>query len=102
MFFVIAEEPSAGLNKHELSLKKETKEASTQTDDFHGGDSDVEHPLFESLLQRLQEIVETELTLPAQSWENSPALELHVHEADSSESSGSECHDMEIGHCCNQ
>ena len=97
--FVIAEEPSAGLNKHELFSKKETKDSSSQTDNFHGGYSDGEHPLLESLLHALQEIVETELTLPAQSWENSPALELHVHETDSHESSGS---DMEIGHCCNQ
>ena len=82
-----------------MSLKKETKEASSQTDDFHGDDSDGEHPLFESLLQGLQEIVQTGLTPPTQSWENSPALELHEHETDSSESSGSESHDEEIGHC---
>ena len=97
--FVIAEEPSAGLNKHELSSKKETKDSGSQTDDFCGGDLDGEDPLFESLLQGLQEIVQTGMTLPAQSWENSPALGLLVHETDSSESSGSESHDMEKGHC---
>lgn len=79
------ENPFAGLNKHELSKKKICHDAWSQTDEVR---SDRDHPLFASLLQGLEEIVHTGLT--AQSWDNRPALELHVHEADSSDHSSSE------------
>ena len=81
---MLPENPFAGLNKHELSKKKICHDAETQTEDIH---ADRDHPLFASLLQGLEEIVHTGLT--AQSWDNRPALELHEHEADSSDPSSS-------------
>lgn len=86
------ENPFAGLNKHELSKKKICHDAWSQTDEVR---SDRDHPLFASLLQGLEEIVHTGLTV--QSWDNRPALELHVHEADSSDHSSSESALEEIG-----
>lgn len=86
------ENPFAGLNKHELSKKKIFHDAESQTEDLH---RDRDHPLFASLLQGLEEIVHTGLTV--QSWDNRPALELHVHEPDSSDHSSSESVPEEIG-----
>ena len=86
------ENPFAGLNKHELSKKKIVHDAWSQTEDVR---ADRDHPLFASLLQGLEEIVHTGLT--AQSWDNRPALELHVHEADSSDHSSSESALEEMG-----
>ena len=84
---MFTENPFAGLNKHELSKKKICHDAETQTEDVR---FDRDHPLFASLLQGLEEIVHYQSGLTAQSWDNRPALELHEHEADSSDHSSSE------------
>ena len=86
------ENPFAGLNKHELSKKKICHDAESQTEDLRG---DRDNPLFASLLQGLEEIVHTGLTV--QSLDNRPPLELHVHEADSSDHSSSESALEEMG-----
>ena len=87
----LAEEPLAGINKHELLqrlVNKETKDACSQTEELQGSGN---HPLFQSLLQGLEEIVHTGLTTTSTDmWESSPPLQLHVHESESSDSSGSE------------
>ena len=84
---MFSENAFAGLNKHELSKKKIFHDAEVQTEDFHqGGDRD--RPLFESLLQGLEDIVHTGMS--AQSWDDRPDLELHVHETESSGHSSSE------------
>ena len=95
---LFAEEPLAGINKHELLralARKETSDVGTQTEGPQGNN---DHPLFESLLQGLEEIVHTGLTT-SHVWDNSPSLELHVHDTDSSQSdsSASESPAEEIG-----
>ena len=95
---MFAEEPLAGINKHELLralARKETSDVGTQTEGPQGSN---DHPLFESLLQGLEEIVHTGLTT-THVWDNSPSLELHVHDTDSSQSdsSASESPAEEIG-----
>ena len=93
---MFAEEPLAGINKHELLralARKETSDVGTQTEVPQGSNA---HPLFESLLQGLEEIVHTGLT-STHVWDNSPPLELRVHDTDSSDSSASESPAEEIG-----
>lgn len=83
------EDPLAGLNKHELLralVRQETKDAATQTDEIQGGNDD--HPLFQSLLQGLEEIVHTGLT--TSSWNDGNSLEITEQNTDSSESGVSE------------
>ncbi|XP_068701525.1 uncharacterized protein [Montipora foliosa] len=83
------EDPLAGLNKHELLrtlARQETRDVATQTDDLQGGN---DQPLFQSLLQGLEEIVHTGMS-STPSWNDDPSLELHVHDTESSEGSASE------------
>lgn len=86
------EEPLAGLNKHELSGKKEMYDAETQTEDLQ---ENGENPLFHSLLQGLEEIVHTRLTQPR--WDESPAPGLPVFEPESPDHSSSESGLNELG-----
>ena len=92
------EDPLAGLNKHELLralVRQETKDAATQTDEIQGGNDD--HPLFQSLLQGLEEIVHTGLT--TSSWNDGNSLEITEQNTDSSESGVSESAAEEFGKC---
>lgn len=96
LFFLysFAEDPLAGLNKHELLralVRQETKDAATQTDEIQGGNDD--HPLFQSLLQGLEEIVHTGLT--TSSWND----EITEQSTDSSESGVLESAAEEFGKC---
>ena len=90
--FFFTEEPLAGLNKHELSGKKEMYDAETQTEDLQ---ENGENPLFHSLLQGLEEIVHTRLTQPR--WDESPAPGLPVFEPESPDHSSSESGLNELG-----
>lgn len=86
------EEPLAGLNKHELSGKKEMYDAETQTEDLQEND---DNPLFQSLLQGLEEIVQTRLTEPR--WDQSPAVVLPACQPESPDHSSSESGLNELG-----
>ena len=60
-------------------------DAETQTEDLQ---ENRDNPLFQSLLQGLEDIVHTGLT--TQRWDHGPVLGLPVHEPDSSDHSSSE------------
>lgn len=95
---MFTENAFAGLNKHELSKKKIFHDVEVQTEDIHmGGERGSEQPLFESLLQGLEEIVHTGLT--AQTWDNRSDLLFDVHEPESSDHSSSESAVEEMGEC---
>lgn len=88
----------AGLNKHELLralVRQETKDAATQTEEIQGGNDD--EPLFQSLLQGLEEIVHTGLT--TSPWNDRHSLEITEQCTDSSESGVSESAAGEFGKC---
>ena len=69
-------------------------DAETQTEDLQ---ENGENPLFQSLLQGLEEIVHTRLTQPR--WDESPAPGLPVFEPESPDHSSSESGLNELGQC---
>ena len=96
---MFSEEPLAGLNKHELLrmlARQETVDVATQTEQTEDLQGNNDNPLFESLLQGLEEIVHTGLTT-THVWHDRPALELRVHDTDSSDSSSSDSPVEEFG-----